>query len=70
MKHLKMKVGKVPIQKLTIEVSVKFTWLFRLRMWLGLTAIRFVAFVWDCEVMFKENTEGEKTLTVLSEHER
>ncbi len=51
MAGIDFKVKSVPVDKITIDVHVKITRQFRLRMWLGFMAIRFLAFVWDCDVI-------------------
>lgn len=51
---IEVTVTNVPITNIEIEVHITFTRMYKLRLWLGYLSIRFLSFVWDCDVLVDE----------------
>ena len=48
--ELSLKMNQVPIKQINVKVDLKFTRLFRIRLWVGLELLWLLSHVWDCNI--------------------
>lgn len=57
MAEFKTKLDKLPRNDLTVEITIEKTWLYHLRYWLAIQAIKFAATMLNSDVEFKRGDD-------------
>ena len=53
-KIMTVDVDEVPVDNMTVTVNLQFTRLYRLRFWAGVQALKFITWIWSCDIELVE----------------
>ena len=59
-----MEMNQIPISEMRVDVTLRFTRLFRFRLWLGLKLFHLLSILWDCDIDVDYNDDPSRITEV------